>query len=91
MQSAKKNLQKDKSIAPERRHQLEDRSMSKYAIKNPTLRKVKNRGYKPVSVWLGGWYSGWLVKTGRKYQHIFLITTGTVKKFPVSTRAVRDL
>ena len=65
--------------------------MSKYAIKNPTLRKVRNRGYQPVSVWVDGWYSGWRVKTGRKYQHIFLITAGKVKKFPVKTRIVQDM
>ena len=65
--------------------------MNKYAIKNPTLRKVRNRGYEPVQVWLGGWYCGWRVKTGRKLQHIFLITTGSVKRLPINCREVRDL
>ena len=63
--------------------------MSKYSIKNPTLRKVRNRGYTPVTVWLGGWYGGWVVKTGTKWQHIFLITTDSVRKFPLDTNQVK--
>jgi hypothetical protein len=65
--------------------------MSKHAIKNPTLRKVKNRGYKPVKVWLDGWYNGWQVKEGRKYDHVFLVTTGRVHRLPKSKRIVRDI
>ncbi len=65
--------------------------MSKYAIKNPTSRKVVNRGYRPVRVWLDGWYNGWQVKSGRKYDHVHLIRTGRVHKLPINKRIVRDL
>jgi hypothetical protein len=52
-----------------------ERVMHRYAIKNPTQRKVRNRGWQPVSIWLDGWYQGWRVKTGNKYQHVFWTTT----------------
>jgi hypothetical protein len=65
--------------------------MSKYAIKDPTMRKVLNRGYDPVSVWMGGWYSGWRVKQGWKWQYIYLITLGAVRKFPINSKKVKPL
>lgn len=65
--------------------------MSKYAIKNPTMKKVLARGYEPVSVWLGGWYNGWRVKTGYKWQHIYVISTGTLKRFKVNDNSVKEL
>jgi len=58
--------------------------MSRYAIENPTITKVLDRGYVPVIVWLGGWYGGWLVKVGRKWQHVYVISTGSLKKFKVN-------
>jgi hypothetical protein len=65
--------------------------MSEYAIKNPTLRKVRNRGYEPVTVWRGGWYSGWRVKVGTKWQYIYMITDSAVRKFPVNSRQVKSI
>jgi hypothetical protein len=68
--------------------------MHRYAIKNPTQRKVRNRGWQPVSIWLDGWYQGWRVKTGNKYQHIFRQNadyTGAIKKFPLKTKEVRNI
>ena len=65
--------------------------MSKYLIKNPTMRKVKNRGYTPVNVWRDGWYCGWVVKTGRKWQHIFLIADNAVRKLPIGSRKVKPI
>jgi hypothetical protein len=70
--------------------------MHKYAIKNPTIRKVKNRGWEPVYFWLdnSGEYVGWRVKVGTKHQHIFRQNadySGTVKKFPLKTFKVRDI
>lgn len=68
--------------------------MHKYAIKNPTMRKVKNRNWEPVDVWLDGWYAGWRVKVGTKYQHVFRQNadySGSVKKFPLKTFKVRDI
>lgn len=55
--------------------------MSQYAIENPTMQKVLDRGYVPVKVWLDGWYGGWKVKEGYKWQYIYVISTGTLKKF----------
>ena len=63
--------------------------MSKYAIKNPTMRTVRNRGYTPVTVWKGGWYSGWLVKTGSKWQHVYVIAHSGIRRFPVNSREVK--
>ena len=37
---------------------------SKYAIPDPTIPKVLERGYEPVWAWKGGWYAGWRVKKG---------------------------
>ena len=65
--------------------------MSKYAIKNPTMRKVRNRGYTPVNVWKSGWYCGWIVKTGSKWQHIYIISDAAVRKFPINSRTVKPL
>ncbi len=63
-----------------------DKVMSQYAIANPTTKKVLKKGYEPVRVWLGGWYGGWRVKTGRKWQYIYVISTGSLKKFKVNDK-----
>ncbi len=60
--------------------------MSKYSIENPTMQKVLDRGYEPVRVWLGGWYNGWRVKQGYKWQYIYIISTGSLKKFKVTEK-----
>jgi len=65
--------------------------MSKYAIENPNIPKVLAKGYEPVQAWRGGWYSGWRVKSGWKWQHIYIIAEGTVRKFPLKTKYVKLL
>jgi hypothetical protein len=51
------------------------------AIKNPTLRKVVNRGFEPVSYRLPNNQGGqvvncWIHKRGRKLLHIHIIGVG---------------
>jgi hypothetical protein len=65
--------------------------MSKYAIENPTTQKVLDRGYEPIQAWRGGWYGGWRVKTGWKWQHVYLITCAAVRKYPVGSPLVKPL
>lgn len=50
------------------------------------MQKVLDRGYVPVKVWLDGWYGGWKVKEGYKWQYIYVISTGTLKKFKVKEK-----
>jgi hypothetical protein len=64
---------------------------SKYAIDNPTTPKVIARGYDPVVVWKGGWYGGWRVKTGWKWQHIYLICDDALRRFPTKSKNVKEL
>jgi hypothetical protein len=58
-----------------------------YKIRNPTTRKVRNRGFEPVT-----WHnadrivSGWIYKTGRKWFYFFSPSTGR-KRLPLSERS----
>ena len=55
-------------------------------IKNPTVRKVKNRGWAPV--WYHsdfGWTAGWVYKEGTKYHHFYSPTLGK-KRIPKTTK-----
>tara|TARA_R110000851_G_scaffold247175_2_gene399680 strand:- start:1458 stop:1682 length:225 start_codon:yes stop_codon:yes gene_type:complete len=57
-----------------------------YIIKNPTVRKVKNRGFKPV--WYfgkHGWSAGWVFKEGTKWLYFYSPTVGK-KRLPKTTR-----
>jgi len=70
--------------------------MHKYAVKNPTIRKLRNRGWEPVyfSIDNGAEYVGWRVRVGSKYQYIFRQNadfSGTVRKFPLKTSKVEDI
>ena len=50
---------------------------SDWFIKNPTVRKVKNRGWKAVtyhSEW--GYPSGWIYKEGTKWFHFYSPSLG---------------
>ena len=59
------------------------------AIKDPTLRKVRNRGYEPVryqlpnSSGVGGYVNGWIVKRGRKLIHVYVITFDRIVRVPL--------
>lgn len=55
------------------------------AIRNPTLRKVRNRGFVPVRYQTdGGFYHGWIVKHGREYVHVYVIAFDRVLRLPPS-------
>ena len=46
-------------------------------IKDPTLRKVKNRGFEPVRYRTDiGFRNGWIYKRGNKLTHLYLIGLG---------------
>ena len=64
---------------------------SKYAIPDPTIPKVLERGYEPVWAWKGGWYAGWRVKKGYKWQHIYLVTDDAVRKFKLKTKEIKEM
>jgi hypothetical protein len=57
-----------------------------YKIKEPTIRKIKNKGFKPVTLYLMnyGYVSGWIYKTGRKWLYFYSYTTGN-KRIPINT------
>lgn len=54
--------------------------MTKYAIKNPTTRKVRNRGWVPAKTWINGWRHGWVIGEGRKWTRMYVICEGRVKR-----------
>ena len=64
---------------------------SQYAIENPTTAKVLERGYTPVIVWIGGWYGGWRVESGSKWQKVYVISERKLKKFPVNSKEVKEI
>ena len=59
---------------------------SDYIIKNPTIRKVRNRGFSPVWYFSKyGWTAGWVYKEGPKWVWFYSPTIGK-KKLPKTTR-----
>ena len=55
-------------------------------IKNPTIRKVKNRGWKPVTYHSDyGYTSGWIYKEGTKWLHFYSPTLGK-KRLPKNAK-----
>jgi len=53
---------------------------SDWFIKDPTVRKVLNRGWRPVwyhSEW--GWTAGWVYKEGRTWLYFYSPTLGKKK------------
>lgn len=55
-----------------------------HTIKNPTRRKVRNRGWEPVRLnWNGYVVHGWIYKRGRELLHIHIIGIGD-RKVPLS-------
>ncbi len=63
---------------------------SKYRIPDPTYQKAVDRGYTPVRVWKGGWYHGWRVKKGYKWQHVFIIADDAVRRFKIKSKLVKE-
>lgn len=61
------------------------------AIKNPTVRKVKNRGYTPI--WYHtdhGQYPCWIEKEGTKLLHV-RFTDGRLRRVPKSERRYMEV
>jgi hypothetical protein len=60
-----------------------------YKIKNATVRKVKNKGFIPITVNLinFGFVTGWIYKTGTKWMHFYSYTTGC-KRLPLNIKKV---
>ena len=59
---------------------------SEWFIKHPTVRKVKNRGFKPV--WYHsdyGYTAGWIYKEGTKWLHFYSPTLGR-KRLPKNAK-----
>lgn len=56
-----------------------------HIIKNPTVRKVMNRGFEPVNYHSSrGIVSGWIYKRARKYLHFYSPSLGN-KKLPLDS------
>lgn len=59
---------------------------NKMKIKNPTLRKVRNRGFEPVSYYTDyGECACWIEKEGTKLLHVRFVD-GTLRRVPKSER-----
>lgn len=59
-------------------------------LKNPTIRKALNRGYKPVRFWnsTGGWYVGYVFETKpRGGVRVYTITDRRIRKFSAQQAA----
>ena len=64
----------------------------KTEIKNPTKRKVRNRGFTPVRYHHdSGIHNGWIYKVGTKYNHARFPSLGTVRISKADMRFVREL
>jgi len=64
----------------------------KHSIKNPTVRKVRNRGFTPVSYHHeSGIHNGWIYKVGPKWNHARFPSLGNVRISKADMRFVREL
>ena len=64
----------------------------KTEIKNPTKRKVRNRGFTPVRYHHdSGIHNGWIYKVGTKYNHARFPSLGNVRISKAAMRFVREL
>ena len=64
----------------------------KTEIKNPTKRKVRNRGFTPVRYHHdSGIHNGWIYKVGTKYNHARFPSLGNVRISEADMRFVREL
>lgn len=61
-------------------------------LKEPTLRKVRNRGWEPIAYRTdSGVLNGWVVKRGRKWIHCYFVSTGRKKVKITEERYFRKL
>ena len=59
---------------------------SNYYIKDATIRKVKNRGWKPVTYHSDhGYTTGWIYKEGTKWFHFYSPSLGK-KRIPKNAK-----
>lgn len=66
--------------------------MSNPTIKNPTIRKVKNRGFTPICYHHDtGVHTGWIYKTGTKWTHAMFPSLGRVRISKQNLRYVRAI
>lgn len=64
----------------------------KVAIKNPTIRKVRNRGFTPISYHHdSGIHNGWIYKTGTKWNHAMFPSLGRIRISRENMRFVTEL
>jgi hypothetical protein len=64
----------------------------KSEIKNPTTRKVRNRGFRPISYHHdSGIHNGWIYKVGTKWNHARFPSLGNVRISKADMRYVREL
>lgn len=64
----------------------------KPVIKNPTLRKVRNRGFKPIIYHHDtGFHTGWIYKEGTKWTHAMFPSLGRVRIGKADLKYVRAL
>jgi len=64
----------------------------KVAIKNPTIRKVRNRGFTPISYHHdSGIHNGWIYKTGPKWTHAMFPSLGRIRISRENMRFVTEL
>lgn len=63
-----------------------------HIIKNPTLRKVRNRGFEPVTYHSAiGFVSGWIYRRGRKWIYFYSPSLGSKKLAPDQERHMTKL
>ena len=61
-------------------------------IKNPTIRKVRNRGFQPISYHHdSGIHKGWIYKVGTKWTHARFPSLGNVRISKTEMRYVKEL
>ena len=61
-------------------------------IKNPTMRKVRNRGFTPISYHhKNGIFTGWIYKVGTKWTHARFPALGNVRISKDDMRYVQEL
>ena len=61
-------------------------------LKNPTVRKVKNRGWEPVR-WRStdGVYHGFIVRRGTKYLHCYFFALGRKRLPLIEERYMKEI
>lgn len=64
----------------------------KVEIKDPTIRKVRNRGFTPIAYFHdSGVHNGWIYKTGTKWTHAMFPSLGRVRISRENMKHVKEL